>query len=372
MQPDKELRQKQITKTSVIGIVTNIVLVIFKMLVGLISGSIAIVLDAVNNLTDAVSSVVTIAGIKLAKIPPNKDHPYGHGRVEYFSAIIIAGIVITTGVTSLIESVEKVIHPEKPSYTLATILVIAASIAVKLLLGRFTKKQGEKYNSTALIGSGSDATFDAIISASTLVAAGVMLLTGFSIDGIVGALISLFIIKAGIEMFMEPINSVLGSRAESEITKDIKADVRSMEGVMGAYDLVLNNYGPEYAIGSVHVEVDDQMSARQIHQLEMHIRNFIFEKYNVLLSVSIYAVDNTEGETGVMQREIKMIARNYAGVIQAHGVYIDQEEQYISFDVVMDFSVKDRAALASEIASTVEEKYPGYTVKVNIDLDFSD
>ena len=165
---DMAIREKQITKTSLVGIIANVFLAGFKALVGLISGSIAIVLDAVNNLTDALSSVITIVGIKLAKRKPDDDHPFGHGRIEYFSAIIISGIVLAAGIMSLIESVKKIIHPEMPDYTTVTIVIVAVAVVVKLLLGRYVKTQGIKYNSDALVASGADASFDAIISASTL------------------------------------------------------------------------------------------------------------------------------------------------------------------------------------------------------------
>ena len=227
---DTVLREKQITKTSLIGIIANIFLAGFKALVGLISGSIAIVLDAVNDLADALSSVITIAGIKLAKRKPDNDHPFGHGRVEYFSAILISGIVLAAGIMSLVESVKKIINPEMPNYTAATVIIVAVAVIVKLLLGRYVKAQGVKYNSDALIASGSDASFDAIISASTLLGAAITLIFKITVDGIIGAIISIFIVKAGIELFMEALSSVMGARPDSETTKAIKQTIRDIDG----------------------------------------------------------------------------------------------------------------------------------------------
>ena len=213
-------RSSQIIRTSVIGIVANVLLAAFKAVVGIIAGSVAIVMDAVNNLSDALSSVITIIGTKLSQRPADWEHPFGFGRVEYFSAIIIAAIVLSAGVTSLIESVKKIIEPTDPSYTSATLVVIIVAIVVKLVLGGYVKKKGRQLNSDALVASGSDALFDAIITTATLVSAGVMLIWGFSLDGILGALISALIIKAGIEMLASPVNELLGSRVSPELVRD--------------------------------------------------------------------------------------------------------------------------------------------------------
>ena len=164
-------REKAIVKTSVVGIVTNIVLVAFKAAVGLVSNSIAIILDAVNNLSDALSSVITIIGAKLGAKKPNKKHPLGYGRIEYLSSMLVAGIVLYAGITSLVESVKKIIHPEKADYSIVSLIIVAVAIVVKLVLGRYVKKQGKKHNSGALVASGSDALFDAILSASVLASA---------------------------------------------------------------------------------------------------------------------------------------------------------------------------------------------------------
>ena len=168
---------------------------------------------------------------------------------------------MAAGITSLVESVKKIINPEKPEYTIWTLIVIVVAIVVKLLLGRYVKAQGKKYNSDALVASGSDASFDAIISVVTLVGAGITMLFDITVDGFLGAAISIFIIKAGIEMLMESIGSIMGARPDAEVTKEIKSTVNSIEGVKGAFDLVLHDYGPDSAMGSVHVEVDSDITA---------------------------------------------------------------------------------------------------------------
>ncbi|MBO4467732.1 MAG: cation transporter [Clostridia bacterium] len=366
---NEKTREQQITRTSVVGILANIMLVAFKAVVGLIAGSISVILDAVNNLTDAMSSVITIVGIKLSKRRPDKKHPFGYGRIEYFSAIIISIIVLLAGVTSLIESAKRIFSPTPADYSIISVIIISVAIIVKILLGFYVKKQGTKYNSDALSASGSDALFDAVISSSTLVGAIITMAFSISLDGIIGAIISLFIIKAGVEMLLKPVESMIGTRPDAEITKEIKSDICATDGVIGAYDLILHNYGPDYAIGSVHIEVDADMSARDIHKLIQEIQNKIMERFHVFLTVGLYAIDKKFSD---QRHIIQKIATGHEGVIATHGIYFDIENRYLSFDILTDFTVHDREKLLSEVKSQVKTALPDYeNISINFDTDFS-
>lgn len=369
---DNKLREKAITRTSMIGILANLFLAGFKAVAGLLAGSIAVVLDAVNNLTDALSSVITIVGVKLAKKQPDHKHPYGYGRIEYFSTIIIALFVLSAGATSLVESAKKISVPEVPDYSVVTIVIIVASVIVKLVLGKFVKGRGEKYNSDALIASGADASFDAIISASTLVGAAVTYFAHISIDGFIGGIISIFIVKAGLEMLLEAMSDVVGNRFDSEITIEMKSFVASIPGVLGAYDLVLHNYGPDSAIGSIHVEVPAEMTARELHKLTVDIQEKVAEKFHIFLTVGFYAVDLVDEQKKAIRDNVRAICSKFDGVVNSHGVYVDKEKKKMSFDVVIDFSVKDRKELTQKIAEAVDKEYEGYTVEVNYDANYSD
>ena len=366
---DSKIREQQITKTSIVGIVANLFLVAFKAAVGLIAGSISVVLDAVNNLTDALSSVITIIGIKLAKRRPDKKHPFGYGRIEYFSAIIISIIVLIAGVTSLIESVKKVINPTVADYSIFSLIIIAVAVVVKIILGRYVKSKGEKYNSDALVASGADATFDAIVSASTLVGALITFIFSISLDGVIGAIISLFIIKAGIEILLEPLDSMLGARPDTEISKEIKSEINSIDGVLGAYDLILHNYGPDYAIGSVHIEVDAGMSAKDIHCLTQTVQSQIMQNHKVFLTVGLYAIDKEHED---IRKQIHKLATAHEGVLATHGIFINDDLKFLSFDVLVDFTVRNRDALAKAIKEEIKQAFPQYeTVALNFDTDFS-
>lgn len=369
---NQNVRERAITRTSVIGIITNVFLAGFKAGAGLIAGSIAIVLDAVNNLTDAFSSVITILGIKLSKRKPDEKHPYGYGRIEYFSTILIALIVFMAGAASLVESVKKIFEPTLPEYSLVTIIIIVTSVVTKLLLGSYVKAQGKKYASDALVASGSDASFDAIISASTLIGAAVTFFLKVSVDGILGAIISIFIVKAGVEMLLDALGHVIGKRPDSAITGEIKQVVNAIPGVLGTYDLILHNYGPDSAIGSLHVEINGNMTATQLHALTQQIQMAVIEKFHIFMTVGIYAVEQNDTEIIQMREKIGEIAKSHEGVVNSHGVFIDKEHKTISFDTTLDFSVKDKATMMETIKKEVEETYKGYDIVVNCDTNYSD
>lgn len=365
-------RSQKIIRTSVIGIAANVLLAAFKATVGLLASSVAIVMDAVNNLSDALSSVITIVGTKLSARPADRKHPYGHGRIEYFSAIIIAVIVLSAGITSLIESVKKLFEPTTPNYTTVTLVVIIVAIVVKLLLGRFVKKQGEKLKSDALIASGSDALFDAIITLATLVSAGIMLLWNVSLDGILGSLISLVIIKAGIEMLASPVNELLGARVSDELVRNIKQEVMEFEGVHGVYDIILHNYGPEVMIGSLHISVDDTMDAYQLHGLSRRIAGKMYMQHGILMTVGVYAVATGENKRAELQNAVLKALSQHQEIVQIHGFYYFEKENLITVDVVPDYSVHDEKALCHQLITELKNLLPDVEVSVVIDHNYSE
>lgn len=360
-------RSQAIIRTSVIGILANVLLASFKAIVGFIAGSVAIVMDAVNNLSDALSSVITIVGTKLSQRPADIDHPFGHGRVEYFSAIIISVIVLSAGVTSLIESVGKLIHPTRPNYTTATLVVIIVAIFVKLALGSYVKKQGERLKSDALFASGSDALFDALITLATLVSAAVMLIWHVSLDGILGTLISLLIIKAGFEMLSSPVNELLGARFSQDLVAQIKSEVMAFPEVHGVFDLILHNYGPDTVIGSLHINVYDTMSAHEIHKLTRKIAESVYARHGIILTVGIYASSKSDE----LQTKVMQALAAHPKITQVHGYLLDEEAGTVSVDVVPDLSVKDEAGFAGELKKELQALVPDKQVKIVVDHNFS-
>ena len=364
-------RSAKIVRASIVGIISNFFLVVFKAGVGFISGSIAIILDAVNNLSDALSSIVTIIGTKLAGRKPDKKHPLGHGRIEYLSAMIVAALVIYAGVTSLVESVKKIISPVTADYSAVTLIIISSAIVVKLLLGRYVISVGKKVNSSSLVASGKDALFDAVISVSVLASALVFLLFRLSVEAYVGVGISVYIIKSGCSMLSDTLGDILGKRVDGQFLDEIKATIGEIDGVLGAFDLILHSYGPDKYLGSVHVEVPETLTAPEIDALERRIANRVYEKHGVIMTgVGIYSINTSDEEAMAMRAAIDKLALSHDGVLQTHGFFIDKENKTATLDVIIDFSVEDRKSLFDHISKDISEQFPDYKFILNMDIDF--
>ncbi|MBR6955161.1 MAG: cation transporter [Clostridia bacterium] len=366
-------REQTIIRTSIIGIAANVLLAAFKAVVGLLSNSIAIVLDAVNNISDAGSSLITIVGTKLAGKEPDKKHPFGYGRIEYLSAMLIAVIVLYAGITAFVESVKQIIHPETPDYSAVSLVIVGVAVVVKILLGRYVKRMGIKANSDSLVNSGEDAMLDSVISAATLVAAVIWLIFKVSLEAWLGAIIALVIIKAGVEMLRDTVSQILGERNDAELAKAIRQTVTSFPQVSGAYDLVLNNYGPDTWNGSIHIEVPDTCSADQLDQLIREITQKVLKEHRVLLTaIGVYAENTRDREVIRVRERVKEIVLSHEHVLQMHGFYLLKEEKAMRFDVVISFDAKDRRAVYTEVVADVQQAFPDYRLQVAMDTDFAE
>ena len=365
-------RDAVIIRTSRIGIMANVFLAAFKALVGLASRSIAVTLDAVNNLSDALSSIITIIGTKLAGKEPDKKHPLGHGRIEYLSAMVVSGIVLYAGITSAVESVKKIIHPEVPDYSTISLFIIAVAVGVKIVLGRYVKGQGEKVNSGSLVASGSDAMFDAVLSASVLASAILQKMTGISLEAWVGVVISAFIIKAGIEMMRETLDQILGVRADSEVTVRIKQILTEEPDVRGAYDLFLHNYGPDRNLASVHLELPDTMTVEEMDRLTRKLEGKVYRETGVILTaIGVYSYNTENDEAARIQNDVRSRVMAHDWAIQLHGFYLDMAEKTMRMDVVMSFDITQKEGLRI-LQEELSKVYPEYTITIVPDVDISD
>lgn len=369
----KNNREKVVVKTSTISIISNIILVCFKALVGLLANSIAIILDAVNNLSDALSSIITIVGTKLAGKAPDKKHPYGYGRIEYITSLIVSAIVLYAGITALVESIKKILNPVEVDYSTITLIILIASIIVKFALGLYVKKKGKEVNSDSLVASGSDAFNDAILSISVLASAIIYLIFNVSLEAYVGVLLSLFIIKAGLELIKESVDNMLGTRVESKLAKSIKKEILKDKKIKGVYDLVLNDYGPDKYLGSIHIEVNDTLSVAEIDKISRNITKTIMRKYGVILhTIGVYSVNTKDKKIIKAKEEISKIVFSHEGILEMHGFYVDEEEKTISFDIIIDFKIKNREEVYKEIYTEVKNKYKDYKIDITLDIDMSD
>ena len=366
-------RGKTIIRTSVIGILANVALAGFKAVVGLAANSIAIVMDAVNNLSDAASSVITIVGTKLAKKEADRKHPFGYGRIEYLSAMVIALLVLYAGVTAFVESVKKIITPDEPDYGTASLVIVGVAVVVKIILGRYVKSVGKRVNSDSLVNSGEDALLDSVISASTLVAAAVYLIFHVSLEAWLGALIGLVIVKSGLEMLKDTLSKILGERADASLVQAIKETIRSFPDIRGAYDLVLHNYGPDSYHGSVHVEVPDTFTADQLDRLLRKVQMAVYQKHEVVLTaIGVYSHNTSDPDAIAARDHVAHIVTAIPHVLQMHGFYLDKEEKYMRFDIVVSFDAENRSEVYREACEKVQAEYPGYTLQTAMDMDFSE
>ncbi len=366
-------RNSIVVRTSLIGIIANVLLAAFKAIVGIMSHSIAIVLDAVNNFSDALSSIITIIGTKLASKAPDKNHPLGHGRIEFIAASIISVIVLYAGISALTESLRNLVNHVEADYSWRSLLVITVAVLVKLILGNYVKTIGERVNSKSLIASGADALFDAVLSTSVLVTALLYKLFGISLEAYVGILISLVIIKSGYDLLTETINDLLGKRVDDDLAVGIKELVSSMEGVYGAYDLIVHNYGPNDLLGSVHIEVDDSMTAWEIDHLTRLIQKEVYDQYGVVISaVGVYARNTSDSQALEIRKKLTSILSEYPYIKQFHGIHINTLTHLIAFDIIIEFEQENRNKLYDEIVERVKKEFKGFDVSITLDGDFSE
>ena len=363
-------RTKEIIKTSLIGILVNILLSGFKMLVGLAANSVSIIMDAVNNISDAMSSLITLIGARLSIREPDKKHPFGYGRLEALSALLIGMIILYAGFDALRDSVTRIIHPESTDYKLETFIVMAAAIVCKILIGKYTEKKGVLLDSEALKASGKDALDDSILTAATLVAGLVYIYSGINIEAYVGAVISILIMKTGYETLRATVSELLGESISPELAQSVKQAILSFPEVEGVYDLVIHNYGKEMKLGSAHIEIADSYKASWIDNLQRAIAAKVRAETGIeMLGITIYAVNSTNEKVIEMRKTVTEITAKHDGVVQVHGFYLDEVDKAIKFDIVVSFDTKNKEALRDTIMKETEERYPGYEVSITIDRD---
>ena len=367
-------RETAIIRTSAIGIAANVALAAFKAAVGILSNSIAVTLDAVNNLSDAISSIITIVGTKLSNKKADREHPFGHGRIEYITTTVIAAIIMYAGISSLIKSIQDIMNPATPDYSPLSLVIIAVAVLVKIVLGHYVRTVGNRVNSDTLIASGSDALFDATLSTSVLTAALIFIFTKISLEAYVGVIISVFIIKASIELLQGSIKEIIGMRPDAALSTLIYDIVKEDPDAEGVYDLIIHNYGPDRFVGSFHTEVLDTTSAIEIDTMNRRLSTEIYKQTSgkiIIAAIGIYARNTTDNRIIKMRTEVTEMALAHEGVLQVHGFIADIENQFMAFDTVIEFGY-DGKQIVHDIIHEVEAAYPDMNVSVLLDRDTSD
>ena len=366
---DKNSREGVVSATSILSIIVNIFVALMKIIVGFLAASIAIISEGVNNATDALSSLLTLAGVRLANRKPDKKHPFGYGRIEYIINLLIGGIIVYSGITTLLDAIDKVINPKELNFTYISIALVAISAVIKYILGTYTISQGKKVNSETLEAVGTDCRNDSFVSIITIAVAVIYLSFNFSIDAFAGIFTSFLILKAGYEILYNTISELLGQPADEELARSLYKDIRSNEKIINAVDMILHNYGPDSYVGSVNVEVDHNMTAGEIFEFLRTLQNEILAKYNVVMIFGIYAVDNDSETSKKLKEQIANFARENEHIKSYHAVYSDPKTDMVYCDLVVDYEA-DRAKITKDFDNYLKELYPDKTIQVNIDTEF--
>lgn len=371
---DPVVRKSYGKLAGIVGIISNVLLCAMKILIGFISGSIAIVADGINNLADASSSLITLIGFKLASMPEDKDHPYGHARYEYLTGLLVSVLIIIVGVQLLRSSVNKVLHPDPLNFSILTVIVLVIAIAIKVWQAIFNISIGKKINSLTLIATGTDSRNDVISTGAVLISLIIGKLSGFHLDGIMGCLVALFIIWSGIQLIRETVSPLLGEAPDQELVHDIQTLVLDNPGVLGTHDLIVHNYGPGKIFASIHIEVDSEGNLLEIHELIDDIEMKVKKTLNIEFTAHM---DPVELNNPLVQQMNVLIAEAiliFDGIQSFHDLRIVPgiDHTNIIFDVVLKSDcILTHDDIISTLSDAVKKVDPKYCVVVNFDLDYT-
>lgn len=359
-----------INRTAILGIVVNVLIAGVKIAAGLLASSVAIVSEGVNNAADALTSVLTMVGTRLAGRHPDAKHPFGYGRIEYLTGLVVAVVIIVSGVQMLIESVKLIFRPEELSISYVSLAIVAVSAVVKFFLGLYTIARGRVAKSDALVGVGLECRGDSYISIITIGVAVVFLLTGVSLDAYAGVVMSAIILKAGVEVLLKIVSELIGRPGEKELATKIYQLVRATPGVVGAADMMLHNYGPNAWSGSVNVEIDHAKSVGEVYAMLHELQLGIMHEEHVTMVFGVYAVDDDHVETRRIRRTILEYVKAHEHVKSFHAVYLEPGTNRLYCDLVVDYELADWGALRADFLDYMKAKVPGRDVVLTVETEF--
>lgn len=372
---DDDVRNSYGLLGGIIGILVNLLLFIIKLSVGIIASSIAVMADAFNNLSDAASSLVTILGFKLSSMPADKEHPFGHGRLEYLSALIVAFMVMLVGVQFIKTSFNKILNPEPVTFELIPFILLFVSIFLKIWLSRFNKYIGDKINSSALKAASIDALGDVFTTSCVVISFLAVKFTTFPIDGYVGLGVALFIVYSGFNLVRDTINPLLGEAPDPELVSAIQDKVHSYENILGTHDLIIHNYGPGKCMASIHAEIPSDISIVTIHEIIDKAEREISAELKIYLVIHIDPVCNIEGEVKEAYDEIQKVIDEYDFIDSIHDFRVvgEGDIKNLIFDVVLDVSKKSNISdddLIIIISKRIKKIHPSYNCVITIDKHY--
>ncbi|MVX62903.1 cation diffusion facilitator family transporter [Clostridium chromiireducens] len=360
----------------IVGILLNVILFIIKLSVGMIVSSIAIMADAFNNLSDAASSLITILGFKLSNKPADREHPFGHGRIEYLSALIVAFMVMLVGIQFIKSSFERIVNPTPVTFELVPFLLLFVSIFFKVWLSRFNKFMGEKINSAALKASSTDALGDVFTSTCVVISFLAAKFTTFPIDAYIGMIVALFIVYSGFNLVRDTINPLLGEAPDDELVNSITEMVTSYDNILGTHDLIIHNYGPGKCMASIHAEIPSDISVVAIHEIIDKAEREISKALRIYLVIHIDPICVIEGEVKSAYDEILSIIKKYDYIDSIHDFRVvgEGEVKNLIFDVVIEPSKVSHISddeLAKLISDGVKKYHPSYNCVITVDKHYT-
>ncbi len=363
-------RNTIITQTSWLGILANVLMAIVKIIIGVLTSSIAIISEGVNNATDSLTAVIALIGTKLANKHPDKKHPFGYRRIEYLTGLVIATIIVVTGIEMLTTSTKIIFNPTKLSISYISLIIIAISAIIKFTLGTYTIKIGKKVNSIALEAVGIDGRNDSFISIITIVSALFFLILNISIDAYAGIIISILIIKSGFNALKDTISELLGRPGQKELADKIYKEIHNTKEIINAADMMLHNYGPNTWSGSVNVEVDHAKTVGEIYQVIHKLQLKIMHEYKVVMVFGIYAVDHDHEDVKTIRQDIDIFVSKNKHIKSIHAMYLDPQTNKIYCDFVVDYDLKDWNTLKENFLEYMAKKYPNNEIELTIETEF--
>lgn len=360
-------RESQIVRASIINVVGNVLLAVAKSAAGFASGSVAIMLDAVNSLIDALGSVIAIIGTKLAGRSADHDHPFGFGRMEYLTSIAIAALILSAGISSFGEAVRSIIHPTTPSYGFVPLAIVAVASLVKFGLGFFLISRGKQIESGSLVGSGTDSIMDGGVSVATFAAGIIYLTTGLQIESLLAGGIALLIMKSGAQLLLSTTSKILGERLSPKIASEVEREVREIDEVRFASGLVLLDFGPDLVAGTIHVTVDGNMTIAEFDAVAREVRARAKKACGVTLAgITPYPYVGDNELIRELRAAVGRIVWGHEQVVELRGFYADQEARIVRFDAVADFDAGDLEQLRTQIVDACMAEYPDWDYEVHM------
>lgn len=371
---DDNVRKKYGELGSFVGIFSNVFLFIIKFLVGVFINSVAIMADSFNNLSDSLSSIITLIGFKLGAKPADEEHPFGHGRMEYISGLIVSFIIMLIGFEFLRTSFFKVINPENISFSYYTIFILLITVIIKLWQSFFNKKLGLLINSHSLIATATDSRNDVIVTSVTILSLIIFKLFGLNLDGYFGIFVALFLMYSGFNLAKETLSPLLGEAIDNELAEKIKSIALSYEEVIGVHDILVHNYGPNKSIASLHAEIPNSIDIVKSHDVIDIIEKRIQDELNIFLTIHIDPVNINDERIQTIVNTIRNVFKNYDEDLDTHDHRLVEGENRINFifDLVIpyNFSKEKEKSLICDIKENVKALDNRYRCIINIEKSF--